>query len=128
MTQITVKTVQKGADGAPDTPRQVSFEKDFGGSLASCIEEHGEELVLQYFEQQAILRTQGVVRTALKNGQSDAEAIAAGESYKLGQITRTGGTAGIKNLAKLVKSGKMDRDTLLAMLTEAMEEDEEGDE
>lgn len=126
MPTISVKTNVTDEESGQTITREVAFEQDFGSDLKEALEKHGEDLVYNYFRQQAVLRVQGAVRGALQQGKTDEEAIAIGENFELGVSQRApGGSGAIKKLAEQVKSGRLSRDELMALLSQAMESDED---
>ena len=128
MAEITVKTQQKNEDGS-QTPRELTFEKDVAENLKAAIEEHGEGLVYNYFFNTAVLRIQGVARTAMQKGQSDEAVTEKVAAYRLGVVTRTpGGGSSMKSLLNKVKSGAMSREDLIAMITKELDAAAESDE
>lgn len=102
--------------------RTVEFEKSFGDSLQDAINLYGEEVVFTIFRQQAIIKCQAKVRNILDKGGKVEDAIAAGQNYAPGVVTRTRIAADpFAQLANKVKTGKMTKEELRAQLEAQLE-------
>jgi len=129
--KIGVKTVEKATETNPGgQERTLDFDVDYGDTLEISIERYGEKLVHDYFFNTARLRVQGIARRMLQMGRGDAEVLEAVDKWVPGEISRgTGGKSEIAKLAERVKSGKMSKEELIALLSaELEEEDDDSDE
>ncbi len=120
--KVGVKTKQKDND----QERVLDFDVDYGDTLEISTERYGAKLIHDYFFNTARLRVQGIVRRMLQLGKTDAEALEAAKNWVPGEISRgTGGKSEISKLADRVKSGKMSKEELIALLSAELEEEED---
>lgn len=103
----------------PKEGREVTYSRSFGKDLEEAVSMFGAEVVHSIFQSQAIIRSQGAARTALKSGLKDDEAVAAGLAYTPGVQRKGGGRKAadpVAAIAAKVKSGEMTKEELLALV------------
>lgn len=103
------------------TDRSVEFEKTFGNTVEEAVELFGSEVVFTNFNQQCVIKCQAKVRGILDKGGTPEDAIAAGQNYTPGVVTRTRSAKDpVAQLAAAVASGDMSREELQAKLEEQL--------
>jgi len=109
---------------APKIGKEVEFKRDLGLNLKDAVKKYGEEVVFNYFQNEAITRCQNVVRNALMTGKTQEEAIKAGLEWKPGVVVR--GTRTRKDpldaLLQKVAMGELSEEELRKLLDERLKQ------